>query len=134
MKKLKLFLGVIFTALVMVGLAACGSQNDTSDSTTASTSVAANEVAVTVILQEDGSEFENKEIAVAKDTSLYDAMKENFEIKDEDGFITSIAGKEQDAPAQKYWTFTLNEEQVNEGAKDVTLKDGDKVIFNLAAM
>ena len=79
-------------------------------------------------------EFENKEIAVAKDTSLYDAMKENFEIKDEDGFITSIAGKEQDAPAQKYWTFTLNEEQVNEGAKDVTLKDRDKVIFNLAAM
>ena len=134
MKKLKLFMGLVFTMLLMVGLAGCGSQNDTSDSTTESTSVAADEVSVTVILQEDGSEFENKEVAVAKDTSLYDAMNDNFDVKDDNGFITSIEDKEQDAAAQKYWTFTINDEQVNSGAKDITLKDGDKVVFNLAAM
>ena len=68
---------------------------------------------------------------MAKDTSLFDAMSENFDIKDDNGFITSIDGKEQDKAANKYWTFTINDEQVNVGAKDVTVADGDKIIFKL---
>lgn len=132
MKKAKRLMGFVLAFLVVVGLGACGQKADTtasSSSTTASTTAA---VKATVIIQEDGKESDKQEVALAKDTSLFDTMSENFDIKDDNGFITSIDGKEQDKAANKYWTFTINDEQVNVGAKDVTVADGDKIIFNLA--
>ncbi|MDN6004603.1 MAG: DUF4430 domain-containing protein [Enterococcus sp.] len=45
--------------------------------------------------------------------------------------ITSIDGHAQDEKNNKYWVFTINDEQVNSGAKDVTLKKDDRVVFKL---
>lgn len=45
--------------------------------------------------------------------------------------ITSIDGQAQDDKNNKYWVFTINDEQVNSGAKDVVLQEGDRVVFKL---
>ena len=100
MKKAKRLMGFVLAFLVVVGLGACGQvTRQPPSSTTASTTAA---VKATVIIQEDGKESDKQEVALAKDTSLFDAMSENFDIKDDNGFITSIDGKEQDKAANKY--------------------------------
>lgn len=86
---------------------------------------------VTVTLSEDGEEISSKEVRFEKGDILLDVMKENFEIVEDGGFITSIDGHAQDANANKYWLFTVNEEMSPVGANEVELKDGDKVVFNL---
>ena len=63
--------------------------------------------------------------------TLLDVLKENYSVEDDDGMITSLDGHSQDAKNNKYWVFTINDEQVNSGAKDVTLKKDDRVVFKL---
>ncbi|WP_217984676.1 DUF4430 domain-containing protein [Terribacillus saccharophilus] len=86
---------------------------------------------VTVTLSEDGEEISSKEVSFEEGDILLDVMKENFEIEEDGGFITSIDGHAQDANANKYWLFTVNEEMSPVGANEVELKDGDEVVFNL---
>ncbi|MGX7059790.1 DUF4430 domain-containing protein [Vagococcus humatus] len=125
---------IFLTLTLMVGLftlVACG--NGEADKK-ADTPKKDDQVTATIILQEDSKEITKKEVEVKKDESLYDVMEDNFKLEGKDGFITSIDDHKQDEKAQKYWTYTINDEQVNKGAKDIKLKDKDKVIFNLAAM
>ncbi|WP_212551787.1 DUF4430 domain-containing protein [Terribacillus saccharophilus] len=86
---------------------------------------------VTVTLSEDGEEISSKEVSFEEGDNLLDVMKENFEIEEDGGFITAIDGHAQDANANKYWLFTVNEEMSPVGANEVELKDGDEVVFNL---
>lgn len=86
---------------------------------------------VTVTLSEDGEEISSKEVSFEEGDMLLDVMKENFEIEEDAGFITSIDGHAQDADAKKYWLFTVNEEMSPVGANEIELKDGDDVVFNL---
>lgn len=62
---------------------------------------------------------------------MFDVLKENYSIEDDEGMITAIDGHAQDAKNNKYWVFTINDEQVNVGAKDAKLKNGDRVVFKL---
>nr|WP_255547396.1 DUF4430 domain-containing protein [Fictibacillus sp. 26RED30] len=62
-----------------------------------------------------------------------DVMQDNFKIETQyDGaFISSIegvAGSEQDKTS---WFFSVNGEEAMKGAKDITLKPGDVVEFDL---
>lgn len=135
MKKIVMFIAVLFLG---VTLSACGNSattnSKTAESSTTAVSKEAAEVKVSVVLQEAGKDFETKSFEVAKDTTVYDLMTKNFDVKDDNGFITSIAGKEQNKEKNIYWTYTINDKTINTGAKDTKLKDGDKVVFNLAGM
>lgn len=86
---------------------------------------------VTVTLSEDGEEISSKEVSFEEDDILLDVMKENFEIEEDAGFITSIDGHSQNKDENKYWLFTVNGEMSPVGANEVELKDGDEVVFNL---
>ncbi|MFP7169433.1 DUF4430 domain-containing protein [Terribacillus sp. 7520-G] len=88
---------------------------------------------VTVTLTEDGKEISSKEVSFEEGDSLMDVMKENFDVEEDAGMITSIDGHSQDEDENKYWLYTVNGEMAQVGAADLELSDGDDVAFNLQA-
>lgn len=92
--------------------------------------------AVTIQVSVEGEEVEggNLSTEVEPGTILMDVMKEEFEIEETDGFISSINGHAQDEKEGKYWLYNVNGEMAQVGANDYELQDGDLVEFNLAKM
>ncbi|MFS0560243.1 DUF4430 domain-containing protein [Terribacillus sp. 179-K 1B1 HS] len=88
---------------------------------------------VTVTLTEDGKEISSKEVSFEEGDSLMDVMKENFDVEDDGGMITSIDGHSQDKGENKYWLYTVNGEMAQVGAADLKLSEGDEIAFNLQA-
>lgn len=133
MKKRNLFLTLFI--LSMVTLSACTTQpNKETPATTTEETVATVEKTATVIIQEDGKEVKQEAVTVEPGTILFDLMSENFEIIDQDGFITSIDGIAQDEAAGKYWMYDLNGEMALKGAKELEIKAGDEILFKLEEM
>lgn len=89
------------------------------------------EVSATVKVVVSGEEMDNTELAVDNGVLLLDAMKENMEIEETDGFISSINGVEQSEKENKFWVYTVNNEQVTVGAGEYELLDGDQVVWEL---
>lgn len=125
--------GLLILAVTLT-LAACGTTAtpEKTASTTSVSSTAPTTLTATVILKEDGQEIANKQIQVAPETSVYDALAKNFTVKDDKGFITSVDGKEQDPQGNKYWMYKVNDVMAEKGAKEIIIKDGDKIEFELA--
>ena len=89
------------------------------------------EVSATIKVVVAGKEMDNLELAVDNGVILLDAMKENMEIEETDGFINSINGIEQSEKENKFWVYTVNDEQVTVGAGEYELSDGDQVVWEL---
>ncbi|MGP6139910.1 MULTISPECIES: DUF4430 domain-containing protein [unclassified Jeotgalibaca] len=119
-------------------LAGCQSPQTTEESISESTisSVMAETITVTMRMSIDGEEVEggSQEIQVEEGAILLDVMKENYDIEETDGFITSIDGQEQDTEAGKYWLFDINGEMAPVGANETELQEGDVVEWKLEAM
>lgn len=132
MKKRNLFLALFLSVILFSG---CNSkQGESTDSSAAKeqvTSTERSEEKATITLLDGDKELSKKEITFKKDQKLFDVLKENYSVEDDDGMITSLDGHAQDAKSNKYWVFTINDEQVNKGAKEVTLKKDDRVVFKL---
>lgn len=130
---------IAVSSLIMGGvLSACSTGNDkqmadTSKAGTTTTSEA-QKLLVTIEIKEDGKQLVEKNIQVPVGTSVFDALKDSFEIKDDKGFITAIDGKSQDETAGKYWMYTVNGAEATVGAKDYVLNDKDTVVFELSSM
>ncbi|EOH75264.1 MULTISPECIES: DUF4430 domain-containing protein [Enterococcus] len=127
---------LVFAGLVSLMLfGGCSSdQADSTDSSSAKETVSStkkNELHSSITLLDGDKELSKKEITFKEGQNLFDALKDNYTIEDDDGMITSIDGHAQDAKNKKYWVFTINDEQVNAGAKDVVLKKDDRVVFKL---
>lgn len=90
---------------------------------------------VTITISKDHNEeiITEKEVAIEEGAILLDVMKENFDIEEDDGFITSIDGVEQDFEAQMSWIYFVNDEMAPVGAGEYELSVGDKVNFDLQA-
>lgn len=106
----------------------------TSQTTIQSVSSEAKQEEATISLQVDGEEIENKAVTFTKGASLYEVMQKNFDLVDQDGFITSINGQAQDEAAKKYWMYDVNGEMALVGAKELILEPGDHVEFKLEEM
>lgn len=65
------------------------------------------------------------------ETTLLDAMENQYEVIDNDGFITSIAGYEQDEEENAYWMYEINGEMAQIGAAEYIVEDGDQITWNL---
>src|SRR5690625_2087896 len=67
-----------------------------------------NEEIVTILISKDhGDEIiADKEIEIEEGAILMDVLKENFSIEEDNGFVTSIEGEEQDIDANKFWLYT----------------------------
>jgi hypothetical protein len=122
MKKITVFFALIFSLTLISG---CTSKpSESSDSSSAKETVASSEKIGEKALSK-------KQVSFEKGQSLFDVLKETYAVEDDNGMITSIDGHAQDEKNNKYWVFTINDEQVNSGAKDVTLKKDDRVVFKL---
>ncbi|MGG5370170.1 DUF4430 domain-containing protein [Enterococcus sp. AZ196] len=127
---------LVFTLLAsLLAFSGCTTKEaDSTDKSTTKEEVSSSkkaEVTSTITLLDGDKELSKKEIAFKDGEKLFDVLEKNYEIEDDDGMISSIDGHAQDEKNKKYWVFTINDEQVNSGAKDVVLKDGDRVVFKL---
>lgn len=113
-------------------LTACGTKTEAVDSTVESADLS--EVTINVSVEGELIEAGSVTAEVEPGEFLLDVMKEEFEVVDEDNFITTINGYEQDVEAGKYWLFDLNGEMAPVGAHELELSDGDVVDFDLAGL
>lgn len=132
MKKRTVFFALIFSLTLISG---CTSKpSESSDSSSAKETVASSEKIgekASITLVDGDKELSKKQVSFEKGQSLFDVLKETYAVEDDKGMITSIDGHPQNEKNNKYWVFTINDEQVNSGAKDVTLKKDDRVVFKL---
>lgn len=132
MKKRYLFFVLVVCLMIFSG---CGSkQAGTTASSSAEKTVSSRKKTTetaSITLLDGDKELSKKEVKFEDGQSLYDVLKGVYSVEDDDGMITSIDGHAQDEKSNKYWVFTINDEQVNSGAKDVTLKKDDRVVFKL---
>ncbi|MGX4686724.1 DUF4430 domain-containing protein [Vagococcus sp. JNUCC 83] len=127
MKKLnRLVLGTT----ILITLTACGAKQE-SKKTIESTKAKAT---VNIVLKEDHKEFNTKNITVKKADVLYDILKENYDIEDTKGFITSINGHKQNEKENKYWLYTINGKQAEKGVQETQVSDGDDIVFDLSKL
>lgn len=91
------------------------------------------DLAIISIFGEDGEiEGSPVEINVDHETDVLAYMVENFSVEgDEEGFITSIDGVEQDDSEGLYWLYYINEEMPSVGAGDYIVEDGDLIEWKL---
>lgn len=129
---------VIFSVLWLAGIGLSGCSETTNQTTaassngTAASSVVRQQTAeISFVNKTDAKpdQISAKTVAFTEGTSLMDVMKENFDIAEDKGMITSIEGLAQDEAAGYYWTYTINDEMVNTGAKETFLAEKDRVVF-----
>ena len=131
--RMSLLLGMI---LLMVG---CQPQNnqkpaETTLAETTGVSDTTEEVTVMVTIQVDGKAVvENVELKAHEGDMLLDIMKEQFEIEEKDGFVTTIEGHQQDEAANKFWMFDVNGEMAPVGAAEFKVSDQDNILWKLEA-
>lgn len=121
--------------LVAIGLlVGCAQEDNNVTPNDSSTEEAAIEHVMITISTDKGEEtVTEKEVTIKENDLLLDVLKENFEIEEEGGFISSIEGIEQDADTGKYWIYTVNNEEVTVGAAAYELSADDQVNFDLQA-
>lgn len=135
-KKMKnLILSLLMAGILMTGCGVSEIQDKTSSSEkqveSSIVQEESKEVFAIVKVVVDGEEMNDVELAVDNGVILLDAMKENMKIEETDGFINSINGVEQSEKENKFWVYTVNDEQVTVGANEYELLDGDQVVWEL---
>ncbi|MFL2124243.1 DUF4430 domain-containing protein [Marinilactibacillus psychrotolerans] len=73
----------------------------------------------------------NKTVELSSGKSLLAAMMEQYEVIEDEGYITSIEGYEQSQEENIYWLYEINDEFAQVGAADYTLEDGDVISWEL---
>lgn len=106
-------------------------QTETEDNNTQSEANEEEQVSIT-ISEDDGEEVHAEEkVDVEEGAILMDVLDENFDIEEDDGFITAIDGIENDEEEGKYWMYDVNDEMAQVGADEFELSPGDDVVFDL---
>lgn len=139
MSKFKFFLvSLVFVIGVLGGCSSesgneqPNSNNEQTESSENSASENQEEVVTISITKNKGEEtITEEEITIEDGAVLYDVMKENFEIEDDAGYITSVEGIQAKESEQMAWMFFVNEEMASVGAKELELSPGDSVNFDL---
>jgi hypothetical protein len=134
-KTSNLILSLLMAGILMTGCGISETQDSTNGSEKQVESSTAKEkskeVSANVKVLVAGEEVEDVELAVDNGVILLDAMKENMIIEETDGFINSINGVEQSEKDNKFWVYTVNDEQATVGANEYELLDGDQIVWEL---
>ncbi|WEL46753.1 DUF4430 domain-containing protein [Enterococcus casseliflavus] len=128
MKKVFVVFMLVSTLLVATG---CQQASVTPESTQQS-SLKQEQGTATIVIQNQEA-VTSKEVTFRENESLLEVMKENFAIKEKDGFITSIDGISQDQKANLFWVYTVNDEMTDKRAQALFLKNNDTITFDLKA-
>lgn len=89
----------------------------------------------TIILTEDGEEvIEESTVEFSDGDNLMEVMDEYFELSTDadQTFIEGINGYDSNEADGYFWTYTVNEEEIFEGAADYELEPEDEVHFDFA--
>ncbi|VHB71801.1 Surface-layer 125 kDa protein [Streptococcus pyogenes] len=113
-----------FLALVAMLLVACSQGTKQ----TQTSSVPKSDHHVRLVVKEDTNTVDEK-VSFEEGDTVLEILKDNYEVKEKDGFITAIDGIEQDTKANKYWLFKVNGKMADKGADQITVKDGDSIEF-----
>ncbi|SIS55464.1 DUF4430 domain-containing protein [Salimicrobium salexigens] len=129
MEKLRNYAGVV--ALTLVLLTGCQAESETSESQEEG-SQSSQEIEATVELTKNQGEeqVKEKDITVEEGTVLMDAMEENFEVEEKDGFINGIEGISAEEGEKKAWVYDVNGEEAKVGAAEYEIEDGDEIHFD----
>lgn len=68
---------------------------------------------------------------VFEGTVLSEIMIENYEVVEENGFVESLEGFEQNPEEDMYWMYYVNGEAADVGMNDYVLQDNDEVEWRL---
>lgn len=133
-------LGLI--GLTAFSLAACGEviMQESESSAAKNTSLVEDQtketLSIVIALEQDGKEVATatKKLEVSEGTTVLEALKTEYEVVEEGGFIASVEGMKQDEEAGKYWMYEVNNTEPTVGAAEYELQDGDQVKWFLNAL
>ncbi|MFB1049991.1 DUF4430 domain-containing protein [Paraliobacillus sp. JSM ZJ581] len=128
MRFLNLVLSFMLVSSILLG---CESTNsDNNNKQTEQSEVQQLQIEI-VISQGHGQEIlAQKELKVKDGLTLMDVMKDNFEIKDDDGFISAINGIQAEDGEAYAWIYMINGKDATVGAADYEIKNGDVIEFD----
>lgn len=129
-------LSYLLAIILAIGvLAGCGTTEtpETNGSTPETQEVNEDVIKVTISKDEGEEILSEKEIAIEEGAILMDVLKENFDIEEDGGFITSIDGVAPEEGEQVAWMYFVNDEMAMVGAAEYELSPGDEVTFDLQA-
>ena len=118
----KVVLGLI-SFLAVLFLAACGSSSQTA--------VEQEEQFQATLVVDFGDKVDSQEISFEQGDTVMDILEEHFEVESEAGMVTAIEGVSQDAAANTYWMYDINDELAPKGAEEMTISEGDTITFYL---
>jgi ABC-type phosphate/phosphonate transport system substrate-binding protein len=118
----KVVLGLI-SFLAVLFLAACGSSSQTA--------VEQEEQFQATLVVDFGDKVDSQEISFEQGDTVMDILEEHFEVESEAGMVTAIDGVSQDAAANTYWMYDINDELAPKGAEEMTISEGDTITFYL---
>ncbi|UOQ93620.1 DUF4430 domain-containing protein [Halobacillus shinanisalinarum] len=123
----------LLSALMLTMLVLAGCQSESGGEETASKQEEKQEVTLQIELSKNKGEkvISTKDVTVEEGTMLMDVMKNNFEVEENEGFITGIEGIT--ATDEKAWLFTINGESAMVGANEYEVKQGDEIVFDFHA-
>lgn len=133
MKKMRRWVAILMIIIGAVSACACGGGNSTSENEPAGKFTL-------IISKDDGKEVMlEKQLSIEGEKSLMDYIKDNAEVKEQGGFISSIndvsskksnalTKEEQDKGILGYdWFIALDGEKASEGASKIVPKDAQRI-------
>jgi ABC-type uncharacterized transport system ATPase subunit len=135
MKRMKKkFFGFLAASLLVAGiLSGCGTQQaEQKEEASATQQEEKQEVTIQVEVSKNNGEemLADKEVSVPEETTLMEAMKQNFDVKESEGFINSIEGIKGNQEKKMAWMFTINGEEAMVGANEYEVEQGDEIVFD----
>ncbi len=128
-------LSLLFSGVLLAG---CGNQvadtpNETEEVETENVEVVTEEKTVTVEVyaEEELLEGSDKELSVEEDADLMQIMEENYDIEEQDGFMETIEGYEQDSDDGLFWMYYVNNEEAPVGAAEYVPELDDTIEWKL---
>lgn len=136
-----MFKKISVLGLVLIGLSACGVSEDTSSeqsslalnlsSSEVSSSAAEELSTATVEVVVDEEIVETTDVTFEEGDFLQDVMIEQLDATVSEGFLSAIGEYEQSETENKWWMYTVNQEEITVGAGEFVLEDGDTVVWEL---
>lgn len=121
---------LLLASLVLIGCSAPTAPSSSTDISNVETSTEqANTLDVTVVLKIKGEPSKEKKLTIEEGASALDALKQAFDTKEKDGFVTQIETYENDDATQTYWLYEVNGEMAEVGADEYLLNQHDTVTW-----
>ena len=133
-KGLKALLSIAMIGLLALNLAGCQSQTNTNNAKKVSQSTENVSQTVTITLSENNGKqiISTKKVSFKTGENLLSVMNKNYKIVDAgNGFITKIDNVSQNQSKNFYLFLSVNGKMAQVGAKDIILKKGEQINWDL---